>query len=138
MSQSDPNIAFLYAYHLYNTKSGDLNAIIEWADVGLENKHEWKGDVHVSRVTSLLRLRALASNDLYIQIAETDGTSQEGKANLFDARNQTKTYSREWMDYAKASGRRFDEAFDLCLSVANEQACQGQTTAAPVDGSAAE
>jgi hypothetical protein len=127
VDQSDPNIAFLYAYHLYNRKEGALEDIIEWSEVALERKHEWKGDVHVARVTSLLRLRAIAAADILIKASNEGSTDEMAQNALFESRNRTKTLSREWMDYAKAAGNDFSEAYELCISVASEKACQGDS-----------
>jgi hypothetical protein len=121
VDQSDPNIAFLYAYHLYNRKEGNLEEIIEWAEVGLERKQDWKGKIHVSRVTSLLRVRALAAADILIEATKDSSGNEQA---IFESRNRTKTFAREWMDYTKASGNDFSEAYDLCISIASEKACQ--------------
>lgn len=125
VDQSDPNIAFLYAYYLYNRKTGELTDIIKWAEVALERKHEWNGEVHVSRVTSLLRLRAIAAADLLIAASSQDNTDEASQSALFELRNRIKTLSREWMDYAKASGNDYSEAYELCISIASEKACHG-------------
>jgi hypothetical protein len=123
VDQSDPDIAYLYSYYLYNQKEKDLDAIIEWTEVGLDRKQEWKGTIHVNRVISLLRLRSLAANDIYINLAKQNSETNEDQDTLFKARNRTKTVTREWMDYAKASERNFQEAFDLCITVATQKAC---------------
>lgn len=124
VDQSDPDIAYLYAYHLFNTDPDDTaEEVIQWTEKALERKDTWKGDIHVSRVYGLMRLRAFAA--AHVWKAAEEGLAQgSGDHEAVDRmRNEAKTHAREWVDMARSSGRSPQEAFDLCITMASAQAC---------------
>ncbi len=121
VDRSDPDIAYLYAFYLFNTNKGSAPEVIRWTEVALERRDTWVGEVFVGRVFGLMRLRAVAAQAQWIQ-AEEDlaaGGSEEARAEASRLKNQVKTYAREWLDFAKVAGRSSKEAVGLCLSVAN-------------------
>jgi hypothetical protein len=121
VDRSDPDIAYLYAFYLYNNDKADSEEVIQWTNVALERRDIWTGDVYVSRVYGLMRLRAVAASAVW-ELAEKEradsGSSQEVLDRIDELRNRTKTYSREWVDFAKVSGRSVEEPLALCLSAA--------------------
>lgn len=122
VDQSDPDIAYLYAFYLYNhdTSSAD---VIRWSEVGLERKQVWTGNTHVSRVNGLLRLRTIAAlKDWKVQAlrATTDPAAQVAAD---EAKTRTKSYAREWLDFAREAGRDTTQPQEICLSAANAEAC---------------
>lgn len=131
VDRSDPDIAYLYAFYLYNNNKADADQVIDWTQVALERKDTWSGDVYVSRVYGLMRLRAVAANAMW-DMAEKErasqGSSPEVLERIDNLRNRVKTYSREWVDFAKVSGRSSEEPLALCLSAA------ARATACGVDG----
>ena len=125
VDRSDPDIAYLYAFYLYNNEKADADQVIEWTELALERRDVWTGDVYVSRVYGLMRLRAIAGLKVW-EAAEADRLkgveSDQGK--LDDLRDRAKTYAREWVDFAKVSGRSVTKPMELCMSVANNaRAC---------------
>ncbi len=123
MDRSDPDIAYLFAYHIFNTEPERAEEVIGWTDLALERKDAWRGDVHVSRVYGLHRLRSIAAHYVW-QAAEeglADGSGEEAEVDVL--RNKAKTYAREWVDMAKGAGRSPQDAFDLCITMASAQAC---------------
>lgn len=123
VDRSDPDIAYLYAYHLYNTDPGRAEEAIGWTEVALERKDVWKGKVFVSRVYGLMRLRAIAAADQW-KHAEEALVRGVGTADEVDRlRNEAKTFAREWVDMARGAGRSPQDAFDLCITMASAQAC---------------
>lgn len=120
IDRSDPDMAMRYSIYLFK---GDLESqedAIRWADVALENKTRWEGADYVKKVTSLYRLRAEASNRLW-QDAEKQyrkDPSRENEEVTQFYRGWTKDYSREWLDYARASSGKTEAAFNLCTSAA--------------------
>ena len=124
VDRSDPDIAYLYAYHLFNTDpDNSAEEVIQWTELALERKDTWKGDVFVSRVYGLMRLRSFASSHVWKR-AEEDLVAGSGAHEEVDRlRNQAKTFAREWVDMARGAGRSPQEAFDLCVTMASAQAC---------------
>ena len=120
IDRSDPDLCYKYA--LFLSKKGPSNAAeaIRWADVALENRTRWSGDTHVARVYSLYRLQARAAlsewMDVEQRLAETQDESLRTKAD--EARNQTKTLSRQWLEYARSSGKDSTSAFEMCRQAA--------------------
>lgn len=127
VDRSDPDIAYLYAFYLYNNNKADAEEVIQWTQVALERKDTWTGDVYVSRVYGLMRLRAVAANALWELKEEerrTNGSSPELLEAIEQVRNRTKSFAREWVDFAKVSGRSVEEPLNLCLSAATQaKAC---------------
>ena len=125
VDRSDPDIAYLYAFYLYNNDKADSDEVIDWTETALERRDVWTGDVYVSRVYGLMRLRSMAGLSLW-QLAEEKriaGDKSKSPEQLDQLRNRAKTFAREWVDFAKASGRSSEQPMELCLSVANEKAC---------------
>lgn len=122
VDQSDPDIAYLYAFYLYNTDKAEAEEVVRWTETALERRDIWTGNVYVSRVYGLMRLRAVAANAVW-ELAEKEradsGSSPEVLDRIEKNRNRTKTFAREWVDFAKVSGRSVKEPLALCLSAAN-------------------
>ena len=117
VDRSDPDIAYLYAFYLFNTDRSSASEVIKWTEVGLERRDIWVGDVYVSRVYGLMKLRALAANVLWQQAEDRRAQGTNGE-NIDQLRNDVKTYAREWLDFAKVAGRDTRESAQLCLSAA--------------------
>jgi hypothetical protein len=119
VERSDPNIAYLYAFYLYNRENPDYDAVIKWCEVALERRTEWTGDTLVGRTYQLHRTRAYAAYQAWRDAEE----SQKPETDAEEARNRAKTLAREWMDFARSSGRDTHEAEELCISAASRPAC---------------
>jgi hypothetical protein len=121
VDQSDPDIAYLYSFYLHNNDAADAEEVIRWTDVALERRDVWTGDVYVSRVYGLMKLKSVASAIAW-QNAADGGTPGE---EVMVLRNRTKTFAREWVDFAKVAGRDMGESLELCLSAANRRSACG-------------
>jgi hypothetical protein len=129
VDRSDPNIAFLYSYYLHNNGAASAEEVIQWTNVGLERKQEWTGNTYVSRVYSLMKLRATAAGMIWGELEKAMVKSPDDgelRAKLESQRNRTKTFSREWLDFARVSGEDTAEAEELCLSAGSAKACIGE------------
>jgi hypothetical protein len=129
IDRSDPDLCFKYALHLSRGGAGRAQGVIRWADYSLENKAKWSGTTYKTRVFSLYKLRAEAANKLW-QDAEKEYAegerSDEKEAKAAKYRGQAKDYSREWLDYAKASAQDTKTALALCVSSSGNRAfCEG-------------
>ncbi|MFT4623079.1 MAG: hypothetical protein ACI8PZ_001735 [Myxococcota bacterium] len=128
VDQSDPDMAFLYAIHLHLQAEADPDEVVHWAEVALEQRQVWTGDAFVARTLSMLELRAYATARKWTRMAD-DGSGDRvdektGIKVVELLRGDTKTYAREWLDFARAAGRDTDKALELCKSAAQrESAC---------------
>lgn len=125
VDRSDPDIAYLYAFYLFNNNKASAEDVIKWTEVALERRDTWTGNVYVSRVYGLMRLRAVAANAVWQAGEESRaGGAQTDLARVEEDRNRTKTFAREWVDFAKVAGRNPTEALQLCLTAtAQSKAC---------------
>lgn len=136
VDRSDPDMAYLYAFWLYNNDTSNAAEAVRWCEVALERKQIWEGPVFVSRVYGLMKLRALAATKRW-KVAEEDlanhGSTTEGQVE--ELRTDVKVYAREWLDFAKVSGRDPAESRAACLAAANNvEACgegEGSSTSGP-------
>jgi len=128
VDQSDPDMSYSYAMYLLDRGPGSASEAIHWADIALERRDQWVGEIYKSRVYTLYKIRALAAEKLWKAAEErhaSSPTDQSAKA-AEDARGLVKTYSREWYDYGKAAGKDTTRPMDLCISAAGTEAyCSG-------------
>lgn len=117
VDRSDPDIAYLYAFYLFNTDRKNAPEVVRWAEIALERKDVWSGDVYVGRVFGLYKLRALAANAMWAD-AEDRKAQGDTTTDVDSLRNDVKVYAREWLDFAKVAGRDTSESAALCLSAA--------------------
>lgn len=127
VSRADPDLCFLYALHLHKSGVANGEEAIVWANLALDNKQEWHGDVYTERVYGLHKLRTEAAAELWRDAEQNliaDPTDENDDLTVA-WRAKTKSYSREWLDYAAASGQSPDRALELCVSAAGtKSACQ--------------
>ncbi len=127
IDRSDPALCMIYAVHLHKKGVEFDDETIYWAAYALENKQVWVGDEYVKRVYSLLRLRAEAAHALWgaSERAYQQDATDENDAIAKEYRGLAKDFSREWLDYARASGQDFKLALELCRSASGSDAfCQ--------------
>ncbi len=120
IDQSDPDLCYKYALYLSSAGSSRASGVIRWVEVALDNRTVWTGDTYTSRVNSLYRLRAKASQDLWKR-AEQDhagAPSDDTRAKVEKYRNMTKVNAREWYEYARSAGKDQTVALQLCMSAA--------------------
>ncbi len=120
IDQSDPDLCYKYALHLSRKGVGRSSGVIRWADVALENRTVWTGDTYTSRVYSLYKLRAAASQKLWgsSEQKHTESPSEDTKGKVDKYRAMTKVMAREWYEYAKVAGKDTTKALQLCMSAA--------------------
>jgi hypothetical protein len=129
IDRSDPDLCYKYALYLSKKGPKYTSDSIRWADAALENRTMWKGETHVARVYSLYRLKARAAQIQweYWEEKYLSEPTEEVEKSRDDARNQTKTLSREWLDYARSSGKDATVALQLCEAAAGtRQYCSAE------------
>jgi hypothetical protein len=122
VGQSDPDMCYKYASHLHKNAKGRSSEVVYWANRALENRHVWTGDGHVSRVYALHKMRTLAALNAWEQAGERFAASPSTASQRVEelARIETKTYAREWIDYAAEAGRDTVPAISLCVSATGD------------------
>jgi len=120
IDQSDPDLCYKYALYLAGRGSSRASGVIRWANVALENRTVWTGDTYKSRVNSLFKMRAAASQSLWASAEKEHAASpSDATASKIDKyRNMTKVNAREWYEYAKMSGKDTTKPLQLCMSAA--------------------
>jgi hypothetical protein len=129
VDQSDPDLCYKYALYLNKGGASRSNGVIKWSNVALENRTVWTGQTYIDRVYALYKLRAAAAQKLWQDAEEkyAANPTEDLKKSIDDNRNQTKVFSREWYEYAKASGKDATKALQLCVSAAGTaEYCEGK------------
>lgn len=129
IDRSDPNLCFKYAQHLSRGGVGRAWGVIKWADYALENKSQWSGTTYKTRVYALYQLKAEAAMKLWEdaneKLVDAGGDRDEWAAKEQKYRGMAKDYSREWLDYARASSQDTKKPMSLCVSAAgSKKFCQ--------------
>jgi hypothetical protein len=128
IDQSDPDLCYKYARHLNGKGPGRAKGVIKWADIALENRFNWTGSTYKARVYNLYKLKAQGAQTLWqsAEKAYSANPSPDAKNKKEKARNQTKVFAREWLEYATEAGRDKTKALQLCMSAAGtEDYCEG-------------
>lgn len=128
IDQSDPNIAYKYAFYL--SKLGPTRAlgVLRWVEVALANRTVWEGDDFPTRVNALHRMRARAYQQLWTEAEKqhADQPTAKTREQTEEYRNMTKVHAREWYEYAKKAGKDPAVALELCRSAAGtSEYCRG-------------
>jgi hypothetical protein len=125
IDQSDPDLCYKFARFLSSRGPDFTDETMRWADVALENRSRWSGDTHVKRVYALYKVKTIASQKKWEHLASLALESREDQESLGEdikqARNQVKTHSREWLEYARQSGRDTTLPLQLCISASGTE-----------------
>lgn len=125
VEQSDPDISYLYANHLYNRRNPDYRGAVRYADLAFERRADnWEGDTFTNRSHHLHRLRTYARMKLW-EDAEQRALSgdEDARETAMDLRTQAHSSARDWLDFDRVSRSRWIQAAEACVSTGNEQAC---------------
>jgi hypothetical protein len=118
IDRSDPDLCYKYSKYLSSKGPEHTDEAMRWADVALENRSRWTGDLHVKRVYSLFKLKTLAAQKQWTHLEEqfsvTPSDSLEKQKE--EVRNMTKTLAREWLEYARSSGKDATLPMQICVS----------------------
>lgn len=124
IDRSDPTLCYKLATQLAQKGPESADETLKWAEVALDNRTQWTGDEYVKRVYALYRIKALAAQSKW-QYAEERYVARPDETVLQEkelARNQAKTLAREWLEYARSSGKDTTVAMQICTSAAGTSA----------------
>ncbi len=123
IDRSDPDMCYKFALYMSKKGPDSMDEALRWADVALENRTRWSGDLHVKRVNSLYRLKAVSAQKKWVYLEEQFALTptEEAEGEVLDMRNLTKTLAREWLEYARSAGRDATLAERLCISAAGTE-----------------
>jgi hypothetical protein len=130
IDRSDPDLCYKYALYVLNSAPADrMDEAMKWADVALDNRSVWSGDVYVQRVYSLYKLKAMAAQKkwAWLEAEYVKTPTEEADSAKEEARNLTKTLSREWLEYARSAGKDTTLAMQMCTSAAGTEEFCDQT-----------
>jgi hypothetical protein len=118
IDRSNPDLCYRFAYYLSKQAPDNMDEAMKWADVALDNRARWEGETHVKRVYSLYKTKATAAQRKWTWLEEeyTKTPSESLMSQMEEARNQTKTLAREWLEYARQSSQDDTLPANLCKS----------------------
>lgn len=128
IDRSDPDMCYRFAYYLLERGPEKMDEAQKWAQVALDNRTVWEGELHVKRVYALLKIKTMAAQKkwLWLESEYTRKPSEELKKTTDDARNETKTLAREWLEYARGSDTDTTIPLAVCQSAAGTgDYCEG-------------
>lgn len=120
IDRSDPDLCYKFSRYLFKKGPPHADETMRWADMALENRTQWKGDQHVARVYNLYKIKAVASTNKWRWQEEkfVKAPTEDLRKEKTETRNQAKTLAREWLEYARSSGKDDTVAEELCESAA--------------------
>lgn len=123
IDRSNPDLCFKFAYFLSKQNAEKMDEAMMWADVALENRARWEGDLHMKRVYALHKIKTNASQRKWTWLEEeyTKEPTEELLSDIEETRNQTKTLAREWLEYARQSGQDETVPYNVCMSAAGTE-----------------
>jgi hypothetical protein len=123
IGRSDADLCYIFARYLARLGEGHYVESIRWSNRALENSLQWHGERRVDRIYSLRQLTTLAAqrqwHDAAAEVLADYNQKTKQKESFW--RNQTKAFAREWLDFAKESGRDSTAAHDVCVSAAGTE-----------------
>jgi hypothetical protein len=120
IDRSDPNLCYKFSVHLSRKDAEFADETMRWVDVALDNRSQWTGDIHVKRVYALYKIKTVAAQKKWMFLEDEYARKQEPALleGVKEARNATKTYAREWLEYAQVAKKDDTVARQLCVSAA--------------------
>lgn len=120
IDRSDPDMCYKFAVYLLERPADYMDETMKWADVALDNRTRWTGELHVKRVYALYKVKGMAAQKkwAWLEGKYLDQPTDQIFEDKAEARNLTKTLAREWLEYARQSGRDPTLPLQLCISAA--------------------
>lgn len=120
IDRSDPDMCYKFAYYLAERGPDKADEAMRWADIALDNRSIWEGDLYVRRVYALMQIRAVAAEKkwAYLEKEYIRAPSEAKQNEANEARNEAKTLAREWLEYAKGSQTEAELPRQLCMAAA--------------------
>ena len=133
IARSDPDLCYRYALLLSRGEVEDAPVALRWIDYALQNKHVWAGSSYTERVYALLGLRAQVASRLWLDAEQTyvDERNDDNESDSTFWRGTAKDSAREWLDYARVSGKPTQQPGALCRSASGNEAFCAATDSAP-------
>jgi hypothetical protein len=120
IDRSDPDLCFLFSLHL--SKQGYQSGFeaIRYAELALENRRAWGPEVHATRINSLHKIRAVASQELWYHYEDVFlvNKNPEVASQVDKWRASAKSMAREWLEWAHEAKEDITTAYDMCVSAA--------------------
>lgn len=117
IDQSDADLAYQLTFYLVNLGNPEkMDEAMFWAEVALERRDRWEGEVYVERTYRLHKFRTFAALKKwsYLESEVERSTSREAQERAEAARLTVRVAAGEWQAYARQSGMSLDEPQRLC------------------------
>jgi hypothetical protein len=116
IDRSDPDMCYKFAFYLAERGADKADEAMRWADIALDNRAKWEGDLHVKRVYSLMKIRSIAAGKkwTWLESEYTRSPTEAHREEANEARNQAKTVAREWLEYARGSNTDQVLPLEMC------------------------
>ena len=121
IDRSDADLCYIYSRHLVKGGTERVRETIRWSEIALINaRSQWNGETLVRRVYGLHRMKSLAAQQKWYEEEQEflRNSSREVLDRATRWRNITKTLSREWLEFARASNMPVQTPFEVCVSAA--------------------
>jgi hypothetical protein len=125
VSDDNPALVSRFAFYLFEKEPRDAAGAYRWADRALDLRAAWTGAVYTEKVYGLHKLRAAAAQELWKAAEEANiaDPSDDNAKLAMHYRLQMLDVSKEWMSFAKLSGKDASTAVKLCTMAADEKSC---------------
>ena len=127
--RSDANMSLGFAIYLFNKKK--YIDSIKWCDNALEQSHTFaKGADTKDKKYKIYKIRAMSAHSLWKKYAEElvkyrdDYNRERIEKKIRTYKAKTKNFSREWLDYARASSNLTSQPLKLCIAASNRDFCK--------------
>ena len=120
LDRSDPELSYLYARYLAGRGVEYTTDAIKWSGVALRSAGNWEGVGRAARMADLHRIQTVGAYQMWVAQEETfratGVASAREEAGFW--RSQTKSLSREWLDFSVVTEQNADLARVICASAA--------------------
>ncbi|MFT5682059.1 MAG: hypothetical protein ACI8RZ_002977 [Myxococcota bacterium] len=117
---ADPAVCFAIAMYLSRKGHTRAEEVIKWADEALDYRTIWNDETYNTRVNALLKVRALAASEAWIQAEMQNAieSSDQSHTAIEQTRGRTQTFARQWYVFADTVHAETAQPMGLCVSAA--------------------
>ncbi len=121
LETADPALTTGFSQLLLAQGEGQLDAALEWAEIGKAEAHTTEGDEYISLIDDLFRVRAVAYHVRWQQWELTwlDEPTRKNHDHLERYRGLAAGVASDWVQWAEAAGRSTELPTALCMAASD-------------------
>ena len=121
LETADPSLTTGFSQLLLAQGTGQLDAALEWADIGHAEAHTTSGNEYIGLIDDLYRVRAIAYHVRWQQWELTwlDDPNRKNHENLERYRQLSADVATSWVQWADAAGRSTELPTALCMAASD-------------------